>query len=123
MTSIFVSIHITEITKIWTYKCGKSDSGPIRYVYNKFANFIESYFVNFDPNEPSNIPEMMSVIGKEGMVWSPCLRDYLTASTNNLIKPTPMETTDVKNIFAHKQLHKIQMQHRNSQVVGIEIFA
>ena len=35
---------------------------------NESANFIESYVVYIDTNEPLNIIEMMAMIGMEGMV-------------------------------------------------------
>ena len=40
----------------------------MKHVYDESADFIESYPVHFDINEPSNLSKMLTVISIEGMV-------------------------------------------------------
>ena len=40
----------------------------MEHVYNESANFMKSYVAHFEINEPSNLTEMVSVIGMEVMV-------------------------------------------------------
>ena len=69
------------MTNIRVFECSKNDSPIIKYVYNESANFIESFDVDFEINEPSNLTETVLLIGTEGsgvlarLLFS---RDYLT---------------------------------------------
>ena len=66
----------------------------MKHVYNDSANFTESYVVNFHINEPSNLTEIVAVIGIEGMVSRTRFlytRDYLMPGMCSVIKSTAME--------------------------------
>ena len=55
----------------------------MKLAYNESMNFIEGYDRYFDIDGPSNLIEMVPVVGMEGMVSSTRLRytrDYLTAA-------------------------------------------
>ena len=70
-----------QVTKIWMFKCVKSNSTTKLHAYNESANYIGSYTVHFNINRPSNLTEMVPVIGMEGIVSHTCLcysRDHLT---------------------------------------------
>ena len=63
----------------------------MKHVYNEQAKFIESYALHFDIKGPSNLTEMMPVIGMDSMVPRNRLaytRNYLTAGMCSFIKPT-----------------------------------
>ena len=62
------------ITTIWVFKYGDSHPTSVEHDNNESTNFIESYFVSFGISGPSNLMEMMSVIGMEDMVPGTRLR-------------------------------------------------
>ena len=65
----------------------------MKLVYNKSANFIESYAVHFNINGPSNFTRMVPVIGMKGVVSHPCFcdkRDFLMLNICS-IKSTAVE--------------------------------
>ena len=63
-----------EITTIWVFKYGDSNSTTVVHDSNKSANFIESYFVYFSISGPAILMEMMYVIGMKDMIPSTRLR-------------------------------------------------
>ena len=54
-------------------KCNKSNFITTKHIYNESVNFIETYIVYFDINEPSNLTEMVPVIGMGDIVSHLCL--------------------------------------------------
>ena len=66
----------------------------MKHVYNEQTKFIESYALHFHINRPSNLTEMMPVIGVDVMVSRNRLsytRNYLMSSICSLIKPADIE--------------------------------
>ena len=49
-------------------KCGKCNFTMMKHVYNEAVSFIASYAVYCVINGLSNLNEMATVVGKEGMV-------------------------------------------------------
>ena len=83
-----------EITQICVFKCGKSKSTTMKHDYNESANFIKNYDVDFDMGAPSNITEMVPVIGLEVIVSRARFRytrDYFTPGICGIIKPAAFE--------------------------------
>ena len=53
---------LPESTKIFMFKCNKSNCTTMRHVYNESAKFPVRYVVQFDINGPSNLIEIVPVI-------------------------------------------------------------
>ena len=68
----------------------KWNSTTIKQIYNESANFI----VEFDNNVPSNLTEIVSVLGMKDTLSCTCLRliwNYLMLDIGHLIKPAAMD--------------------------------
>ena len=77
----------------------------MKHVYNESENLIESYAVHFDINGPSNLNEMVSVIGMEDVVSHASVRDtwrqtYITRADSRLA-PSQWETSLQSNAVSH----------------------